>query len=296
MILFGLIGAFLNNTASSLDGDFLRARTLASVSYLFSLPISESVPIEGLPQTCFSMEKRGALVEYAELLADVCTTTGRELTQLKAKEIGNIIKSVVTTPNDAQSTLYSLSETISGFDDRVEVQFEGSKLVLPFFKNARRLLHNLPASLQSRDTATALTLAAPSVRTVSALIQLGILAAPVSVSVTPAVSGSAVDISPLSDASVAVDVAVALESRVLLSASLAEDVAIRCAAVVACHQIAEQLTLLSRSTMPEWEGLSISPYGVSLFLERVCDTAAAAAAATDGCRVLFIPHDINMKW
>ena len=121
----------------------------------------------------------------------------------------------------------SLSESLSGFDDRVEVVSEGGvALVLPFYKNARRLLHDLPrpsplASLAPTTTITSALaagiIAAPSVHTVSALVQLGILT-PAAAAAGSSSGGGAIQ-----------------------SGSLADDVAVRCAAVVACHLIAEQL-------------------------------------------------------
>ncbi len=240
----------------------MRSRTVSSVSNLFSIPVSESAPIEGLPQSCFSIEKRGALVEYAELLASTCSTTGQELAKNKAPDLGSVIRPIITNQSPSSSSIVftSLSESVSGFDDRVEVVSDsGAALVLPFYKNARRLLHDLPPALTAACP-LCFAVPAPSILTVSALVQLGILA-------TAGAGG---------------------EGGVR-SESLADDVAIRCAAVVACHRVAELLQLVGGK---EGEGAvaadaaaHVSAYGVSLYLERL--------------RVgplLFTPKDVNMKW
>lgn len=82
VVLFGLIGAFL--TECSLNATFMRGLSASDVASLFSLPTTQP---EKLPQeqqdsglaAVVTMEKRGGLAEYADLLASVSYHAGAAL-------------------------------------------------------------------------------------------------------------------------------------------------------------------------------------------------------------------------
>ena len=286
VVLFGLIGAFL--TESKLDANFMRSLSSSDVASLFSLPTTEKEDISGEPQystisSIVSVEKRGALADYADLLANVLYKAGMALKDNNLSDLSSLLEKENIDDVDTALDVISrnLSSVIQSLDDRhfVSIKREGSEhmVELPFFKNARRMVSsvfmkkclNQSGALDHVTRKLSDMIAAPSVRTINTLIFLDILSY---------CSGDGEEEIKSEDTS----------NR--SSSAIGKEVSMRCAAVVACWKLSGAIQQLVAAR--GLNDIKVNPILLSTFLDLV-----PKPNTVNNCTYhAFIPHETGQKW
>jgi hypothetical protein len=294
VVLFGLIGAFL--TESTLNATFMRGLSGSDVASLFSLPTmqKEELPEEhqesGLT-SLLTIEKRGAMADYADMLANVAYHAGAALQENDHVDLSSLLER--ENLEDEQSSLElssrNLTNVIQSLDDRHFVSVKKGRdeemVELPFLKNARRMIcsiflkrceHFKSASTVSDNHEFCKLcdmIPAPSVRTVNTLFSLGILAR----------SSDEGAVEMKTDDDKCTD-SVSSPS----SSTIGNEVAIRCAAVVACWQLSQAI---AQQASPD---LKVTPIQLSIFLDSVpkLDAGKSSFKSVE----TFVPKETGQKW
>ena len=253
-----------------------------------------------------TMEKRGALADLTDLYATVLTDAGSTLQSRGLSDMASLFAERLSGETDMESACRDLSGIIPSLDDRhfVSVQrttppvvrFEDSSTShnhhqdevmseLCFLKNARRLLCALSAKAAAAQSPTwtsfpgasfhtdTVSLAAPSVPGINALLHLGIIACH--------------PLNTASSSSESVNTETLLKS--IEAGGLGSEVALRAVAVVACHKVAEAIASRLGSANCGQEGVVVSPLQLSIYLDHV-NIAGEEFTNT------FIPEESGSKW
>jgi len=173
VVLFGVLGMYLSGT--SLGASSLATTTASDVASTFSIPMLEEVEDQSLPGV--RIERRGPLASYADRLAQQLQAAGRRLGTLGHADFAGLVRAAFATGSAAGAAGF-LASQLEGLHDAGPA--EGVEGQLAFHKNALRLVADVHARCGPRDTGLSLPdvgelMAAPSVDTISALLQLGVL-------------------------------------------------------------------------------------------------------------------------
>lgn len=272
VVLFGLIGAFLSE--SKLNATFMRGLSASDISSLFSVPMTQRVDdLESKElSSVVTMEIRGGMADYADLLANVSYSAGAALIENGFDDLSSLLEkeNLDSSETSLETSCRSISSRIQSLDDRHFIASKCSRkdemIELPFLKNARRmvmavLLRKLGDS-EEQDGIISERLRemipAPSVCTVNTLFQMGIL------------SYTCSDIGE--------------------EAKIEKELAVRNAAVVACYELCASIEKirLDRAKSAKHE---ITPIQLSKFLDAVpsgIDTINGVSK--------FIPIETGKKW
>mmetsp|Transcript_26866 Transcript_26866/g.45328 ORF Transcript_26866/g.45328 Transcript_26866/m.45328 type:complete len:317 (+) Transcript_26866:3-953(+) len=300
VVLFGLIGAFL--TESTLNATFMRGLSASDVASLFSLPTMQK---EELPQehqhgglaSCLTMEKRGALADYADMIANTLYHAGAVLQENGHIDLSSLLEKENLEDNETSLELAcrNLAAVIQSLDDRhfASVKKGNDELMieLPFLKNARRMVfsvfqkrheHFKDANTSTEQVYTKLSemLPAPSVRTVNSLLSLGILERRDDVGADEMKVGEDIaenqgDVTGKSNS----------------SSAIGKEVSMRCAAMVACWRLSE----LIQQTAPG--DMKVTPVQLSIFLDSLPTTGQDDVRDSVCASIeVFSPHETGQKW
>lgn len=300
VVLFGLIGAFL--TESTLNSTFMRGMSASDVASLFSLPTMQR---EELPQehqhgglaSCLTMEKRGALADYADMIANTLYHAGAALQENDHVDLSSLLEK--ENLEDAETPLElacrNLATIIQSLDDRhfvsVKKGSEEQMIELPFLKNARRMVcsvfqkryeHFKDASSSAELVHTKLSamLPAPSVRTINTLLSLGILECRHDMGADETKTGE--DNSDNQGES---------SNKGSNSSAIGKEVSMRCAAVVACGKLCELIQQISTADM------KVTPIQLSIFLDTLSTASGDNSRDSVGAsREQFSAEETGQKW
>jgi hypothetical protein len=312
VVLFGLIGAFL--TESTLNATFMRGLSASDVASLFSLPITQK---EELPQeqqdsglsALLTMEKRGALADYADMLANVAYHAGAALKDNEHVDLSSLLEKENLEDADTSLELASrnLTNVIQSLDDRhfVSVKRGGDEQMveLPFLKNARRmvsavflkrceLLGDVPNPTSAGSTPSKLQdmIAAPSVRTINTLLALGILA-------PRGGEEDGEDEKKSGETDSTSNGNSGGSGSGSGSSNIGREVAMRCAAVVACWQLSNTIQQLAASQSSELKDTVVTPIQLSIFLDSIPKTQNESDNNDDRSTFeRFVPRETGQKW
>ena len=146
VITYGVMSMFL--TSMKLNSATMVSMSSPDISEMFSLPrLSRNTGLENSLSTGgFTVESRGGLADYADLLAITLVSTGRQLMERGFESFTSFLMKVLESNNNIPEILRSICSEILSFDDRHFVSIQNTinnsedMLELCFFKNIRRLL------------------------------------------------------------------------------------------------------------------------------------------------------------
>ena len=302
VVLFGVLGSYLSS--SSIGTSYLVGLSASDVSRLFCIPTMEkTLPLDsetGQPISCFSVETRGALAKYADLLTNTAVFAGRSLENLGDKDFASFIRKLFTDFVDTNeesklngewpkfSSLFTVGQeevfcekfeklvsdlvsTIISMDDRHFTQLmkrestedieAEAMLELSFHKNARRLIWDIIERLKHADE---------SLEHRRSKFGFSILAAPSCRSITTLFQMGILERKNA-------DSVCTLQKVIddLGKAGIGTVVAVRAGAVVACHLLADEIN-------SSGEDLQVTPIEVSLYLDAICDESTPVFSPTEG--------------
>ena len=285
VIFFGIIGTYL--TKGNIDAALMQSLRVSDLGELFSLPLFERN--KALEQSynlpIATIETKGGLYDYAELLVNTLHACGAGLSQRGFPDISSYLLHLLSSHHSTEDVVRAVSQLCPQLDDREVVSVtsmasgEQQVVELPFLRNARRLVYEVircvrrchrDAVYGADNAAVAAAmgglcavapddmLAAPSLRCLSSLLRLGLLHAH-SDTESPSSSSPADDIegdraSSEGDQGIAVNIA-----------GVAGALSVRAAALIACHRLADTIaTALS----PHPPGtMTVTPMGLGVYLE-----------------------------
>lgn len=299
VVLFGLIGAFL--TESTLNATFMRGLSASDVASLFSLPTMER---EELPQehqhgglaSCLTMEKRGALADYADMIANTLYHAGAVLQENDHVDLSSFLEKENLEDSETSLELASrnLATVIQSLDDRhfvsVKKGDDEQMIELPFLKNARRMVCSVfqkryehfkdgSSSADLVHIKLSEVIPAPSVRTINTLLSLGILERRSDVGADEMKEGEDAA-EKQGDSSCSSN-----------SSAIGKEVSMRCAAVVACWKLCG---LIQQSATSD---VKVTPVQLSIFLDTLPTSNDNDSRESEGApRELFSPEETGQKW
>jgi hypothetical protein len=287
------------------------------------MPMTEPVELDGEQKTTMSfltIEKRGGLADLAEMYATVLTETGALLRSRGYPDFASLFGQLYSTESSIENLSREMSAIVQSLDDRhfVSVQrtspsvtfalpsqdsdsstSERSEVMseLCFHKNARRLLYAVCAKAATQNPpwpsvapaqmhSDVSSLAAPSVKGINALLQLGILTK----------HPGNVCVKGQDDEEEEVEEEGRSDLQQLLwtveRKGMGSEVAMRAAAVVACHRLAEAVASKLRGAGAA--DLVVTPLKVSIYLDSVMLSESPVVGAT--AKDMFIPRESGGKW
>lgn len=304
VVLFGVIGAHIANSA--LDAKFLRNMTSSDASSLFSLPRHQQVPSE---HSWITIEKPGGMLPYADLLSDTMSYYGREMQRDGSRDWQQMLSKLTSGAGSMAHACIMIASRLDRFDDRyLDLGTSGAApscmpVELCFFKNLRRLLHDLHciADIAMRDAeapqATDATKARAAALAPFRLSKRGglrtAIAAPSASTVQNLERFQVLRIrsdKPAAEATAADATTEAQLPEVVRDA--AYEAAVRCAAIVACHHISDMLIerLVRLGLHSSAEDAAINPIRVSILLDSYPMNESQAVTNH------FVPKVTGNKW
>jgi hypothetical protein len=168
----------------------------STLGQYFSLPLTEKINLPSEMTSFAVMEKPGGLIQLAELYSNILSRSGNELEKRGYRSISSLLFEIMPGNCHSQGLLQiirDLSSMFSHLDDRHLVSTQSrndpslvDKVVeLPFFMCLRRLIFDLCHRFDDNNRERGVPgidchgldelAGAPNVRTINALLQLGIL-------------------------------------------------------------------------------------------------------------------------
>jgi hypothetical protein len=303
VILYGVIGAFLSNT--DLHAQFMKSSNTSDCGRLFSLPMMQT---EESKSSLFTVETKGALYDYANMLSETMIITGKQLLEQGYADLYSLlIDCLRITLQESQDSLTTIdllvkkiADKLTWLDDRHFVSVRevnsGQEEIseLHFFKNIRRLLYFLHLRIIEKNEDNSISansalslwkhvipsepfdnmLASPSCRGINALFQLGILTPKSVSSDTHEISFDKIE-----------------------EGGIETEVSIRATATMACHMLCDAINAKLLNTIDAQKTLQrdeITPFKISLYLDYILEA--------DSCRnvvcsnFVYIPHSGSDRW
>jgi hypothetical protein len=299
VVLFGVIGAHITNSA--LDAKFLRNMTSSDTSHLFSLPRHEEIPSE---HAWMKIEKPGGMISYSDLLSDVMSFYGREMQRGGARDWHDMLSRLVEGAASVPHACSIIAAKLDRFDDRYldlgssDASTQCSPVELCFFKNLRRLLHDLHCIATSAAAAAQAPEATEAVKARSRSLTpflfgargglAAVLAAPSSNGIQNLQRMHVLRI--LTKPSDSTTSESTTPSEVVKDAAF--EAAVRCAAIIACHQISELLIEKLVKLGLDAAQYSMNPIRVSILLDNYSVGSPEEFNEAD----LFVPKVTGNKW
>ena len=212
----------------------------------------------------------------------------------------------VNTSLEASSR--NLTNVIQSLDDRhfVSVKHgdEETMIELPFLKNARRMvsavflkrceqLDDVPTTSDRNSAKLNDMIAAPSVRTINALLSLGIL------SRTTGDNGAEENKTGDQKEDNSFNTNTSINPNTSGKSTIAQEVSMRCAAVVACWQLANAIQQVALSPQnSELQKMKVTPIQLSIFLDTLPKPAndSTVTNVISKSHEIFVPHETGQKW
>jgi hypothetical protein len=235
------------------------------------------------------------------MLANVAYHAGAALKDNEHPDLSSLLERENLEDKDTslESSSRNLISVIQSLDDRhfVSIKRTGVEhmVELPFLKNARRMVYTVFLKrCQLLDDVTASSedilkvnemIASPSVRTINTLLSLGILKRSSDEGAAESKEGDVV----VSDSSAS--------SGGSGSSTIGKEVSMRCAAVVACWQLANAIQHAAGPSASN--GVHVTPIQLSIFLDALpkCSGDGDGGGDHDGTSFeAFIPHETGQKW
>jgi hypothetical protein len=276
---------------------------------MFTLPttekqeLSEEHQASGLAAV-LTMEKRGAMADYSDMLANVAYHAGAALKDNEHTDLSSLLEKENLEDADTSLELSSrnLTNVIQSLDDRhfVSVKQAGDETMveLPFLKNARRMvasvfqkrceqLADVPTASCKHTSKLNDMVAAPSVRTINTLLSLGILTRG---------SGEGAEEEKAGDMD-RPNTSTSDSDSASGSSTIGKEVSMRCAAVVACWKLALTIQQLAASQSSELKEATVTPIQLSIFLDSIPKPVSDSSGCDESCPFeRFIPHETGQKW